>query len=137
MVRATFSKLLLNCKSSSIDSIDKIDKTKIIDKFIDNKMFTISFSDPLEPHWKYGKIIIANVFDNTFYKNTTSIAIGTLNSINRLIYSIENYLFKKLKKIKIWNKEFYKNEIKNFSLKSIGINDNFDCFVEFENQVDI
>jgi len=34
-------------------------------------------------------------------------------------------------------KEFYKNEIKNFSLKSIGINDNFDCIVEFENQVGV
>ena len=137
MVRAALSKLLLNYKSSNIDGINKSDETKIINKFYDNKAFTISFSDPLEPHWKFGKIICANVFENAFFKNTTYIAIGTLNSINRLIYSIENHFFKKLKKVKILNKEFYKNEIKNFSLKSIGLNDNFDCIVEFENQVSI
>ena len=137
MIRAAFSKLLINYKSASIESIDKSEQTKIINRFYDNKAFTISFSDPLEPHWKFGKIIYANVFENAFCKNTTCIAIGTLNSINRLIYSIENHFFKKLKKIKIWNKEFYKNEIKNVSLKSIGLNDNFDCIVEFKNQVGI
>ena len=137
MVRGTFSKLLLNYKSSNIDGIDKSDKTKIIGKFYDNKAFTISFSDPLEPHWIFGKIIYARVFDNSIKENTTNIVIGTLNSINRLINTIENYFFKKLKKIKIWNKEFYKNEIKNVSLKSIGLNDNFDCIVEFKNQVGI
>ena len=137
MVRAAFSKLLINSKSASIESIDKSEQTKIIYKFYNNKAFTISFSDPLEPHWKFGKIIFARVFDNSIKENTTCIAIGTLNSINRLIYSIENHFYKKLKKIKIWNKEFYKNEIKNISLKSIGLNDKFDCIVEFENQVGI
>ena len=134
MVRAAFSKLLINSKGSSIDYISYSDETKIIDKFSNNKMFNISFSNPLQPHWKFGKIIYANVFENAFCKNTTCIAIGTLNSINRLINTIENNFSKNLKKVKILNKEFYKNEIKNFSLKSIGINDNFDCIVEFENQ---
>ena len=137
MVRAAFSKLLINSKSASIENINSSDQTKIINKFYDNKAFTIYFSDPLEPHWIFGKIIYANAFDNANNKNTTCIAIGTLNSINRLIYSIENHFSKKLKKVKILNKEFYKNEIKNFSLKSIGINDNFDCIVEFENQVGV
>ena len=137
MVRAAFSKLLINSKSASIESIDKSEQTKIINRFYDNKAFTISFSDPLEPHWKFGKIICANVFENAFFKNTTYIAIGTLNSINKLINTIENHFCEKLKKVKILNKEFYKNEIKNFSLKSIGLKDNFDCIVEFENQVGV
>jgi len=137
MVRAAFSKLLINYKSASIDSIDKSDETKIINKFYDNKAFTIYFSDPLEPHWKFGKIIYARVFNKAKKENTitTTISIGTLNSINQLISSVEGFFTKKVKKIIIGKKELYKNEIKNFSLKSIGINDNFTFLVEFENQV--
>ena len=44
MVRAAFSKLLINSKSASIESIDKSEQTKIINRFYDNKAFTISFS---------------------------------------------------------------------------------------------
>ena len=109
-------------------------KLKLKDKFIENTIFTISFSDPLENHWKFGKIINAKVYIDTFNENNFNILIGTLNSINRFIYSIE-LLFsfsKKIKKITIGNKEFYKNEIKNFSLKSIGINENFFCKVQLE-----
>ena len=137
MVRGAFSKLLLNYKSSNIDGINKSDQTKIINEFYDNKAFTIYFSDPLEPHWKFGKIINANVFNNAKNENTitTTISIGTLNSINQLISSVEGFSTKKVKKIIIGKKELYKNEIKNFSLKSIGINDNFTFLVEFENQV--
>ena len=40
----------------------------------------------------------------------------------------------KLRKIIINGNEFLKNEINDFSLKSIGINDNFKCIVEFENE---
>jgi len=36
MVRAAFSKLLLNYKSSNLDGINKSDQTKIINKFNDN-----------------------------------------------------------------------------------------------------
>ena len=136
MVRAAFSKLLINSKSASIENINSSDQTKIINKF-NNKVLTIYFSNPLDLRRKFGKIIYARVFDIANNKNKTIIAIGTLNSINQLINTIENHFSKKLKKIKIWNKEFYKNEIKNFSLKSIGINDNFDCIVEFENQVGV
>ena len=137
MARAAFSKLLINSKGSSIDYISYSDETKIKNKFSNNEMFNISFSVPPEPHWKFGKIIFARVFDIANNKNTENIAIGTLNSINKLINTIENHFCEKLKKVKILNKEFYKNEIKNFSLKSIGINDNFDCIVEFENQVGV
>ena len=137
MVRAALSKLLINSEGSFIDLIDKSDQTKIINKFNDNKMFTIYFSEPPNPHWKFGKIINARVFNNAKNENTitTTISIGTLNSINQLISSVEGFSTKKVKKIIIGKKELYKNEIKNFSLKSIGINDNFTFLVEFENQV--
>ena len=45
-----------------------------------------------------------------------------------------HYGAKKIKKITINGNEFFKNEIKNFSLKSIGINENFECKVEFQNE---
>jgi len=137
MARGAFSKLLINSESSFIDLINKSDQTKIINKFNDNKIFNIYFSEPPDPHWKFGKIINARVFNNAKNENTitTTISIGILNSINQLISSVEGFSTKKVKKIIIGKKEFYKNEIKNFSLKSIGINDNFTFLVEFENQV--
>ena len=139
MVKAAFSKLLLNSKSSRINYIDSSDiNKKIKDKFNGNESFSISFYDPLENHWRFGKIIYADVLDIRSNGNIQNIvAIGTLNSINRLIYSIEITFYRKLKKIIIGNKEFYKNEIKDFSLKSLGINDSFKCGAEFENEVGI
>ena len=132
MVKAAFSKLKLNSLSTRIDNIDISKNSKIVDEFYENSRFNIYFLDPLENHWKFGKIIIARVnYDKGIGHN---IAIGVLNSINRLIYNIELMCFKKVNKIIIANKEFFKKEIANFSLKSLGINENFICEVELEDE---
>ena len=128
--KAALSKLLLNSKKYKIEFL-KQSNSKIINEFPENKIFVISMSDPLEYHWKFGKILIAETHDKE--NNYFNIDIGNLNSIDQLISRIEIFFGnKKLKKIIINGNEFLKKEIKNFSLKSIGINDNFNCLVEYK-----
>ena len=128
--KAALSKLLLNSKSHEIN-ISCNDNSKIINEFPESKVFEIINPHMLQNHWKFGKSLIARTIDEKNYGSI--IEIGNLNSINQLIYNIElNYCPNKLKKLIINGKEFLKKEIKNFSLKSIGINDNFHCGVEFE-----
>ena len=57
-----------------------------------------------------------------------------MNSTEELIDFIEINIFKKIKKIKIGNKEnkqIKKGDLR--SLSSFGINEDFDCFLETEN----
>ena len=127
MMKGVFSKLVLNSKSYRIDPINPLDASKkIINVFSPQKIFQVFMAQPPESHWRFGKLISAR------FKGE-NILIGTLNSINRLIERINSYIYpKKIKKLIIGNKEFFVKEIKNFSLKSIGINENFSCDVEFE-----
>ena len=130
MMKATFSKFLLNSKSSRISGVSNSDNSKI-DKFCEYQQFDIFEANPLENHWRFGKEIIARVFD--VEKNNTPeicICIGTLNSIKQLINEIENISYKKLIKLYIGKNEYGKNNIK--SLKKIGINENFDCKVKYD-----
>ena len=130
--KAALSKLLFNSNSYKVIFEPPINNnSKVIDVFPENKIFEITNSEPLEGHWKFGKILIAIAFYNE--NNCKNIDIGSLNSINQLISRIELFsVNKKIKKIIINGNEFLKNEIKNFSLKSIGINDNFNCLVEYK-----
>ena len=130
--KAALSKLLFNSNSYKVIFEPPINNnSKVIDVFPENKIFEITNSEPLEGHWKFGKILIAKAFYNE--NNCKNIDIGSLNSINQLVSRIELFsVNKKIKKIIINGNEFLKNEIKNFSLKSIGINDNFNCLVEYK-----
>ena len=128
MMKAAFSKLLLNSKSSRMLGIPS-DNSKI-NQFQEYQSFTIYKADPLEKHWRFGKKILATVISNN--KIETIIQIGTLNSITQLIKGIELSFSKKLKKLYIREMEYGKNDIK--SLKSIGIDDNFLCKVELGNE---
>lgn len=128
MIKATFSKLKLNSKSSRINELNILDNSKI-NKFFNYQKFTISKSDPLTTHWKFGKTIIAKIIEldnDSNYK--PEIYIGTLNSIKQLIYNIENIFLKELKKLYIGEMEYGKKDIK--SLNSIGINEDFECKVK-------
>ena len=131
--KAALSKLLLNSKGYTFN-IFCHDNRKIKDEFPENKTFWIYQSNPIEPHhWKFGKYLVAKTYD--IKNNPSDIDIGNLNSINDLMVRIElHYGAQKIKKITINGNEYFKNEIKNFSLKSIGINEDFVCKVEFQNK---
>ena len=133
MLKGACSKLLLNSKNTRFEGLWPNDNRKIstfqkgmqfnIDIYGDNKMTC---------HWKFGKIInIFTIVNNDRY----TISVGDLNSIKILIKQI--CLFsntnKKLKKICIGKYEFLANEIADFSLRSIGINEDVECNVEFDN----
>ena len=129
--KAALSKLLLNSKKYKFNNVH-FDGNYKIKQFPENKTFEINSSDPLEHHWKFGKLLFVDVYNEK--KNIHfNIDIGNLNSIKILISRIE-MTCEKLRKIIINGNEFLKNEINDFSLKSIGINDNFKCIVEFENE---
>ena len=78
----------------------------------------------------FGEIINVKIKENN--KERSIVTIGTLNSIRQLIREI-SYINteKKLKKLYIGKHEFFVDEISDFSLKSIGINENCECEVEF------
>ena len=126
MIKGTFSKLLLNSKSTRFaDTI--YDLTDKISSQI-GRIFTIVEVNPLERHWIFGKRININV------NSQNTVTIGTLNSIKQLIKQIEfQYTNKELTKLYIGNHEFLINEIGNFSLKSIGINGDVECYAEYRN----
>ena len=132
MIKGTFSKLLLNMKTSRFDELSPSDNTKI-SKFQIGRQFNINVygNSPIW-HWKFGKIIqVRTIVDNV---RSDIISIGTLNSIKELIREISfSNTYKKIKKLSLGINEFLVNEIADFSLRSIGINDNVDCKVEFYN----
>ena len=126
MIKGTFSKLLLNSKSTRFaDTI--YDLTDKISSQI-GRIFTIVEVNPLERHWIFGKRININV------NSENTVTIGTLNSIKQLIKQIEfQCTNEELTKLYIGNHEFLINEIGNFSLKSIGINEDVECYAEYRN----
>ena len=130
MMKGAFSKLLLNSKSSRVVNLYLYDKNAIISSFQMGIVFNINRSAPLERHWRFGKIIRAIVYENNDCLGP--IAIGNLNSIKQLIRQI-SYIntSKKLIKLVIGSNEFLIDEIKDFSLKSIGINNDFKCKIKF------
>lgn len=131
MVKGTFSKLLLNPKSYKIDIFKSGNER--INIFNQNKKFEIIKFAPPNHHWKFGKEIMVLASFNDEKKVPYNIDIGILNSIKQLIERIENFdMCKKVKKITIRNNVYLKNEIKDCSLKSIGLNENFSCEVELE-----
>ena len=132
MIKGTFSKLLLNMKTSRFDELSPSDNTKI-SKFQIGRQFNINvYGNCPIWHWKFGKIIqVRTIVDNV---RSDIISIGTLNSIKELIREISfSNTYKKIKKLSLGINEFLVNEIADFSLRSIGINDNVDCKVEFYN----
>ena len=77
----------------------------------------------------FGKIVMAKIIYNNNYKESEP--IGILNSIKDLKGIAQNTLIeKKLKKLKIETKIIEEGE--NRSLFSLGVKDNFTCFVEYE-----
>ena len=130
MMKGAFSKLLLNSKSSKIQEISSNDYNNKISSF--NKgLLNIYASAPMEVHWRFGKKINVFVYENEIKKCT--VLIGILNSIKQLIYSIRSQIGRKdFTKLNFsGNRGFLINEIDNFSLKSIGINKDVKCSVEF------
>ena len=126
MIKATCSKLLLNSKSSRINSFSNSDNSKI-DQFYENQIFSIYELNPMTTHWKFGKMIIAKVIDLQKDSPNINISIGTLNSIEQLVNSIEERAYKEVKKLYIREIEYGKSDIK--SLNKIGINEDFECQV--------
>ena len=94
---------------SSISSI-----TIIEDKFFINRFFL-------------GKIVMAKIIYNK--KREQQQSFGILNSIKNLKDFILSYC-KKIKQIKIENKVIEEGDIR--SLYSLGIKNDFTCFVEYE-----
>ena len=130
MMKGALSKLLLNSKSSRFVNLSLYDKNAIISSFQMGIVFNISRSAPLERHWRFGKIIRGIVYENN--ERLGSISIGNLNSIKQLITEISFIkASQKLIKLVIGSNEFLIDGIKDFSLKSIGINDDFKCKVKF------
>ena len=132
MIKAAFSKFLLNSKSSRIMGLSLSDNSKINTKFCELQSFNIFEADILENHWRFGKLIKVKAIGLDKANNEVNIyvSIGTLNSTKQLIESIGSHFGKKIKKIYIGKFEIDNNFIK--SLKSIGIIDNCLCKVEFE-----
>ena len=128
MTKAAFSKFSLNSKSTRIRNLylSPNDKINILQY---NHPFTFLQSHPLQSHWIFGKNINAKII--LIDKNKDfSLEIGTLNSTLQLIKEIEALLGGhsiKVKKIIINNKLIERENIK--SLASIGINEDFECFV--------
>ena len=128
MTKAAFSKFSLNSKSTRIRNLylSPNDKINILQY---NHPFTFLQSHPLQSHWIFGKNINAKII--LIDKNEDfSLPIGTLNSTLQLIKEIEINLGEypiKVKKIIINNKLIERENIK--SLASIGINEDFECFV--------
>ena len=133
MLKGACSKLLLNSKNTRFEGLWPNDNRKI-STFQKGMQFNIDIYgvNKMTCHWKFGKIInVFAVVNNDRY----TISVGDLNSIKILIKQI--CLFsntnKKLKKICIGKYEFLANEIADFSLRSIGINEDVECKVEFDN----
>ena len=123
MEKAALSNLLLNPKSYRILEISS-PYIKISD-LPKGRLFNIIQSDPLIPHWRFGKKIA------TFFKGE-NITIGILNSINQLAKEIEFYPpNKKVKKLIIGGNEYLIEKNNNFSLKSLGLTENFNCEAEY------
>jgi len=77
----------------------------------------------------FGKIVIAKIIYNN--KSEESEPIDTLNSIKDLKEIAQKTLIKKkIKKLKIENKVIEEGDIR--SLFSLGVKNNFTCFVEYE-----
>ena len=130
LMKGTFSKLLLNSKTSRIAVLSLYGMDTIISSCQMQRVFDISVSNCLERHWQLGKNIKASVYENNHC--FANIMIGNLNSIKHLIQQISVIKHpKKIIKLVIGSNEFLINGIKDFSLKSIGINDDFKCKVEF------
>ena len=131
MLKGACSKLLLNSKNARFERLLPNDNRKI-STFQKGMQFNIDIYGVMTCHWKFGKII--NIFAVVGGCGYT-ISVGDLNSIKILIEQI--CLFsntnKKLKKICIGKYEFLANEIADFSLRSIGINEDVKCKVEFDN----
>ena len=133
MMKATFSKLLLNSKTSRFVDLHTSLNTKI-SSYPKGTIFRIYAFIPNISHWMFGEIINVKIKENN--KEPSIVTIGTLNSIRQLIKEISykyDVIFpkKKLKKLYIGKHEFFVDEISDFSLKSIGINENCECEVEF------
>ena len=129
MMKATFSKLLLNSKTSRFVDLHTSLNTKI-SSYPKGAIFHIHAFIPNIIHWMFGEIINVTIKENN--KELSIVTIGILNSIRQLIREISYiYTEKKLKKLYIGKHEFFVDEISDFSLKSIGINENCECEVEF------
>ena len=99
MVKATFSKLLLNSKTSRFVDLHTSLNTKI-SSYPKGTIFRIHAFTPNISHWMFGEIINVKIKENN--KERSIVTIGTLNSIRQLIREI-NYIYfiKKLKKLYI------------------------------------
>ena len=103
------------------------DTTKLSDKISDNAILYLNIFSSVQsgfPPRKEIKVIIL-VKDKNIVK---TIDVTRFNSINTLVYSIENKINSKIKKLSIEDKEINLNEEK--SIASLGINDDFICTVE-------
>ena len=131
MEKAALSKFSLNSKSTRILDLYLSPNDKI-NKLHNFHHFTFHQSNPSQSYWIFGKNINAKII--LIDKNKDfSLEIGTLNSTLQLIKEIEALLGGhsiKVKKIIINNKLIERENIK--SLPSIGINEDFECFVEIE-----
>ena len=130
MIKGAFSLLLLNPKSSRIyDKQINENYNNKISMFPENYLIEISQIASLCEHSNFGKLIYIRINYNNKFGDI--ISIGNLNSINQLIRQIENSIYpRKINKLIIGKYEFLINEIKNFSLKSIGINEDTTCRIE-------
>ena len=129
MIKGAFSNLLINSKSYRFNNIKSNDNSKL-DIFPVGKRFTIWKLNPMSSHLYFGTLINAK----TYYNKSPGdiISIGTLNSIKQLIKEIELSIYpNKIKKLFIEKNEFLINLMNDSSLRSLGINENFECDVEY------
>ena len=81
----------------------------------------------------FGKEINATIFSNDKFINNKIIKMGNLDSIIEIFNKYERQIEKEIEKIIIIGKfEIKKGDEKRFcSLSSLGINNNFKCYIEF------
>ena len=128
MEKAVFSKLSLNSKSAYIIGLNPKNDTRKINEVIFDQILTINIRTSLNNHWKFGKNVNAIIKSKKDKNLRLILTIGKLNSTKQLINSIEVMCCRKIKNVFINNILIEREKEK--SLSSIGINGDFECFVE-------
>ena len=119
-----YTELIHNSKGLSAK-----DNRKIMDVIINGSMIFVL--NKINILYVIGKSVVVNISDNTkkILENWI-FDIGLLNSIKYIIDKVESFHRARIKNLSIGNKKLTRDDER--CLSEIGIFQNFDCIVEFE-----
>ena len=119
-----YTKLIYNSKGLSAK-----DNRKIMDVIINGSVIFVL--NIINSPYVIGKSVVVNISYNTKKKLENWIFdIGLLNSIKYIIDKVESFHRARIKNLSIGNKKLTRDDER--CLSEIGIFQNFDCIVEFE-----